>query len=122
MASEARNDWDLLAAIAAIIALIMAGVYLWLIRVQGGQVVLWFIVGLAVAALLSMYGVRRAAPLRRLALAMSGVTLSVLGILGLLSIGFPLLVAGVLALIAAALADRVRPSGLVQRGLGGQDR
>jgi hypothetical protein len=97
-----RDGWDLLAASAAAISLFMIGVYVGLIRQQGGQVAAWFLAGLAVAALLSIYGVARAAPQRRLALAVSGVVMAVLGLLGLLSIGLPILGAGVLALIAAA--------------------
>jgi len=46
----------------------------------------------------------RAAPRRGLALAVSGAAMTVLGLLSILSIGFPILVAGVLAIIAAARA------------------
>lgn len=102
MTSGWRNGWDLLAAIAAAIALIMIGLYIGLISQEGGDVAVWFLAGLAAAALLSIYGVARAAPLRKLALAVSGVVMVVLGLLGILSIGFPILGAGVLALVAAA--------------------
>jgi hypothetical protein len=80
----------------------MIGLYLGLIRQQGGQVAVWFILGLAIAALLSIYGVSRTAPRRGLALALSGVVMVALGFLSILTIGFPILVAGVLALLAAA--------------------
>lgn len=109
MTSGWRNDWDLLAAIAAMIALIMIGLYIGLISQQGGQVAAWFIAGLAAAALLSIYGVARAAPRRGLALAVSGVLMAVLGFLSILSIGFPILGAGVLALVAAARAASAMP-------------
>ena len=46
---------------------------------QGGQVAVWFILGLAIAALLSIYGVSRTAPRRGLALALSGVVMVALG-------------------------------------------
>ena len=88
----------------------MIGLYIDLIRRQEGHVAVWFVAGLATAALLSIYGVARAAPVRRLALAASGAVMAVLGLLGILTIGLPILVAAVLAFIAAARAagrDRV---------------
>jgi hypothetical protein len=102
--SEWRKSWDLLAAVVAVIALIMIGLYIGLIRGQGGQVAAWFLAGLAAAALLSIYGVARVAPRRGLALAVSGAVMTVLGFVSILSIGLPILVAGVLALVAAARA------------------
>jgi len=108
MASGWRDDWDLLAAIAAVIALIMTGLYIGLISQQGGQVAVWFIAGLAAAALLSIYGVPRAAPRRGLALAVSGLVMTVLGLLSILTIGLPILCAGVLALVAATRAASAR--------------
>jgi hypothetical protein len=105
MTSGWRNSWELLAAIAAVIALVMIGLYIGLISQQGGQVAAWFLAGLAAAALLSIYGVARAAPRRGLALAVSGVVMAVLGLLSILSIGFPILGAGVLALVAATTAS-----------------
>ncbi|GGN93834.1 hypothetical protein GCM10010112_82540 [Actinoplanes lobatus] len=101
MTSGWRNGWDLLAATASAIALIMIVFYVGLIRQQGGQVAAWFLAGLAIAALLSIYGVARAAPGRRPVLAVSGVMMMALGLLGILSIGIPILGAGILALVAA---------------------
>jgi hypothetical protein len=66
MVSEGRNGWDLLAAIAAAIALTMIGLYIGVIRQQGNQVATWFVAGLAAAAILPIYGVVRAAPWRDL--------------------------------------------------------
>jgi hypothetical protein len=109
MTSRRRDDWDLLALIAAVIGLIMIGLYIGLISQQGGQVAAWFLAGLAAAALLSIYGVARAAPRRGLALAVSGVGMAVLGLLSILSIGFPILGGGVLAMVAAARAASARP-------------
>ncbi|TDC39689.1 hypothetical protein [Micromonospora sp. KC213] len=74
-----------------------------LIRQQGGQVAAWFLAGLAIEAFLSIYGVARAAPGRRSVLAVSGVMVA-FGLAGILSIGIPILGAGVLALVAATRA------------------
>ncbi|HEX8631858.1 MAG TPA: hypothetical protein VF755_27170 [Catenuloplanes sp.] len=101
MRSERHSGWDVLAAVSAAIALVMIGAYVAVIGQEGGQVAIWFLAGLAVAALLSIYGVVRAAPRRRLALAVSGVTMAVLGLVSILSIGVPILGAGVLSLVAA---------------------
>jgi hypothetical protein len=104
MTSGERNGWDVLAAIPAVIALIMIGLYIGLMSQQGGHMAAWFLAGMAAAAILSIYGVARAAPWRGLALAVSGVVMAVLGFLSILSIGLPILCAGVLALVAAARA------------------
>jgi hypothetical protein len=104
MTSEGRKRLDLLAAIAAAITLTMVGFYIGLIGQEDGQVAAWFVAGLAAAALLSIHGAVRGTPRRGLALAVSGVALAVLGLLSILSIGLPILGAGVLALVAAARA------------------
>lgn len=101
MISGRRTGWDLLAGVAAGIALVMIGVYIGVMAGQDGQLATWFLAGMAAAALLSIYGAARAAPRRGLALAASGTLMIVLGFLGILSIGFPILLAGVLALVAA---------------------
>jgi succinate dehydrogenase hydrophobic anchor subunit len=110
MASERRNGWDLLAVSAAVIALIMIGIYITVIIQQGGDGAAWFPAGLGLAALLSIYGAARAAPRRGLVLAVSGVIMAILGLLGILSIGFPILGAAVLALVAAARASTMARS------------
>lgn len=102
MSTTTYKDWDLFAAIAAVIALVMLGIYLGLIAQQGGDVAAWFVAGLAAAALLAIYGVARTARWRRPALVVSGTVMAILGFLGILSIGFPILCAGALALVAAA--------------------
>ena len=99
--AELRAGCDPLAAITALIVLVMMGLYVGLIRQQGGLVAAWFLVGLASAALLAIYSTVRSVPRRRLALMISSVILAVLGFLGILSIGLPILGAGVLALVAA---------------------
>jgi hypothetical protein len=109
MTSGPRRNWDPLPAIAAVIALIMVGLYVELIREQGGgHVVGWFVAGLAVAALLSIYGTARAAPRRGVALAVSGTAMAALGLLSILSIGLPILVGGVLVLVSAARAGSAK--------------
>jgi hypothetical protein len=97
-----QRGWDTWAAVPAVIALVMIGVYIALIRQQGDHLAAWFVAGLAAAALLALYGVARAAPYRRSALAVSGAVMVVLGVLSLPSIGFLILAAGVLALVATA--------------------
>lgn len=101
MNSGSRNGWDLVAVIAAVMALVMIGIYIGLIRQQGGQMAVWFVAALAAAVILAIYSVVHTAPWRRWALAVSGVVMTVLGFVSILSIGFPILCAGVLALVAA---------------------
>lgn len=98
--------FDPLATASALLAVLVLAGYVGLIRQQGDPPVPWYVAGLAGAAVLSGYGVRRAAPARRWALAGSGVVLAALGLLALLSIGLPLLVAGGLALVAAVRGRR----------------
>lgn len=101
--------WDPLAAIAALIASVMVVVYLAIIDRQGGEPLSWFLGALVAAALLAIYGTVRAAPGRGPAMAVAGVLLTVLGVLGILSIGLPILVAGILALVAAVRSRNRRP-------------
>lgn len=87
----------------------MIVVYIGLVREQGGQVAAFFLGGMVPAAVLSAYAVARAVPLRRSALVVSGVVMTALGLLGILTIGLPIVVAGVLALVdAAGSTKRVR--------------
>ncbi len=111
MTSRRWNGWDPAAAAAAAITAVMMVLYLALIRQQGDEPAAWFVAGLAAAGLLSTYGIVRAAPNRRVALAASAVLLLGLGLLGLLSVGLPIVGAGALALVAAARgrSDMTRP-------------
>jgi hypothetical protein len=102
MTSTRWGSGDPVAAAAAAIAAVMTVLYFALVRHQGNHPAAWFVSALIAAALLSLYGAFRAAPARRLALAAAAVTLLVLGLLGLLSVGLPIAAAGVLALVAAA--------------------
>ncbi|MEN3537994.1 hypothetical protein AAH991_22960 [Microbispora sp. ZYX-F-249] len=94
--------------ITALIVLVIMGLYLGFVAQQDGQVLAWFLGALASGALLAFYGAVRTALWRGLALTVAGVILMVAGILGILSIGLPILGAGVLALVAAARARQDR--------------
>jgi hypothetical protein len=96
------RDWDRLALIASFLTVVMAVGYVVLIEQQGNQPAPWFIGGLIMSALLSAYGGAPSAPRRTTALTASGTTLVLLGILGIASIGVPIVGAGALALLAAA--------------------
>jgi hypothetical protein len=96
-----------LALIAAILAMGMTVVYVWLIHQQGSQPVLWVLIALLAGALLAAYGALWRVPHRRTALVAAAATLTVLGVLGILSIGLPILASGVLA-----LASVLRPAHL----------
>ncbi|WP_344448012.1 hypothetical protein [Acrocarpospora macrocephala] len=106
MAVARRAGWDWLAVSAVLITVMMSVWYVTLIAREGGRPVAWFLGGLAGCAVLMVYGASRAAPRRGIALAIAGVVLAALGYLALLSIGFPILVAGILALVAAIKARR----------------
>jgi hypothetical protein len=106
MSSQRPRNWDVLAVIAAVIAATMAGLYVGIIKQQEGDVAAWFVAGLAVAVVLALYGAVRSAPRRTPALAVSGGLMAVLGLLGILTIGLPILAAGALALAAAGRAGR----------------
>jgi hypothetical protein len=101
VSAELSRPWDLVAIAAGAITAAIVIVYLLIMRAQGGTPVWWFLGGLVIAVTLLGYGARREAPLRRPALTLAGADLLGLGILGLLSVGFPLLCAGALALISA---------------------
>lgn len=93
---------DATAAAAAALGLVMIAVYLWLLGNEGDPPVVWYLIALTAATLLAAYGAVRAAPRRRIALIVAGAVMVVLGLLGIFSIGSPILIAGVLALAAAA--------------------
>lgn len=105
MALGTRRSVDVLALIAAVIAIFMMGVYVGVIREQHGEPAIWFIVSLAVATILALYGVGRDVPRREIALAVSGGLFLLLGVVGIFSIGLPLIGAGFLAFIAFGRAQ-----------------
>src|SRR6266496_4204604 len=97
------------AAVTAAIALLMNGAYLWLIHQQGNSPAIWFVAALAVAALLAGYwALPAAARGRRPVLTASGLLLFGLGLAGILTIGLPIVLAGLLAIVAATLTGQDR--------------
>jgi hypothetical protein len=95
------RTWDLRAIVAGTVTTAVAVGYVLIMRAEGDTPALWFLSGLVIAVILLEYGANRGAERRRPALALAGVVLLGLGIVGLASIGFPLVCAGVLALISA---------------------
>jgi hypothetical protein len=65
-------------------------------------VALWYLAVLVLGAGAAAYGTPTAAPRRRPSLVVAAVLLVAAGLLGILSIGVPLLVAGVLCAVAVA--------------------
>jgi len=96
--SAERRGPDLFASIAAVLAAVIAIVYVWLMRQQADAPLLWVVGVLSCGALLAAYGAPHTLPHRRAALLVSGAMLSVLGLLAILSIGLPIVAAGVLSL------------------------
>ena len=95
------RPWDLRAIVAGTITTAVAIGYLLVMRAQEDTPALWFLTGLVIAVILLGYSSNRDAGRRRPALTLAGVDLLGLGIVGLASIGFPLVCAGVLALVSA---------------------
>lgn len=95
---------DLVAATAAALILIMTVVYLVVMHQQGNQPLVWVLIVLLGGAVLTGYGARIASRHRRVALLWAGMVMTVLGFLAIFSIGYPLLAAGVLCLVAASRA------------------
>lgn len=90
------------------VALVVAvgGVYLWLIDRQEASPAWWFVAGLCVAVILGLGSIFWVAAGRAIMAGVGGVILLVLGVIGIFSVGLPLLVAGILMLIAAPLQVR----------------
>jgi hypothetical protein len=93
---------DSLAMAAALVAASMAAVYVVVMQGQDDRPLLWVLVLLVGGALASVYGAFRHAAHRRLVLIAAGAGLGLLGLLAILSIGLPILVAGGLALLAGS--------------------
>lgn len=102
----------LLPVIAVMVIAADAILYAWLLAQQDGTgpSMTWFLVGMAAAALLAIYGAIPGIPLRRTALVVAGAGLLVLGVLGLASVGAPLLVAAALCWIAGT-SSGAEPAG-----------
>ena len=97
-----RHRPDLFAIAAAGVAVVMAVIYIWLIRQQGDEPLAWVLGVLLLGAVLAGYGARNTSPHRRTALLSAGLVLTALGVLAMFSIGLPIIVAGILCFISAA--------------------
>ena len=100
MDARMRGTIEPVALTAALVAAAMAVFYVWLIGQQGNQPLPWVLIVLLVGALLAAYGALWRVPYRRTALVPAVIALTVLGVLGILSIGLPILASGILALVS----------------------
>jgi len=105
MTAGRRVDW--LAAAGAGMALSTAAGYVGLMRSEGDAPAWWFLSLLLAGGALALYAARLGAARRNGALLVAGAVLVLLGLLGIASIGAPLLLAGLLCLVAA-LRERSR--------------
>lgn len=106
-----RSRLDPFAVAAAVLALGMAVVYLWLMHLESDRPVAWFLAALLLGAGAAGYGASTGSPHRGAALILAGVVLAVLGVLAMFSIGLPVLAAGALCLFSAALRKSPLESG-----------
>jgi len=90
-----------LALLAAGIVVVDAVVYFAIIRAEGDSPATWFVALLAVSFGLVVYGAMPRSSLGPGALAVAGLLLVIGGILGLFSIGAPLLIAGTIVTVLA---------------------
>ena len=80
----------------------MVGVYLRVVGEQEGTAAAWFVAALSLGAAGAAYGAVRSAPYRRSVLVAAGLVLGAAGILGILTIGLPVVLAGGLCLVGAS--------------------
>lgn len=85
------------AVVVAVITVTMAVAYVRIIKSQGNSPLLWVLAVLALAAGLAVYAANARARLAPVSLAIAGMLLLVMGVLGIFSIGLPLLIAGAIA-------------------------
>lgn len=97
-----RARIDLFAVTGSALALAMLGVYVALMRQQHDQPAAWVLAAFVVGASAAAYGAFAMVPYRRSSLLVAGLVLAMLGMLAILTIGLPILAAGVLCLVAAA--------------------
>ena len=93
---------DLAAVTAAVLAAASAALYVDVMRAQGDEPLAWVLVVLLAGALAAAVSSPVHAPHRRALLWTAGAFLCALGLLAILSIGFLVLLAGALALVAGA--------------------
>jgi hypothetical protein len=96
---------DALPLVAAALALVMAWLYVLVVHAQGEEPAGWVVLTLVVAGVGAAYGTDRTAPRRRAVLGLCASVLGALGLLALLSVGLPILVAAALCLLAVARSD-----------------
>jgi len=92
---------DLVAGAAAVLAIAMAVVYVRLMHHQGDRPLWWVLGALVAGASGAGYGAFATGRPRTAALVGAGVVLFALGVLAILSIGLPILLAGALSLVAS---------------------
>ena len=92
--------------LAALVGVVMAVVYLQIIRDQGNSPAWWFVALLGFAAGLSAYGAVGPREQRLPALLLASFLFIGAGFLSILTIGLPILLAAVLAGAGATLAPR----------------
>lgn len=97
---------DGLALTAAVLALAMLLGYLEIMRRESDVPAPWFVAALILGSALAGYGANVGAHHRGPALLLAGLILAVVGMLAILSIGFLVLVAGVLCLVAAVRSSQ----------------
>jgi hypothetical protein len=104
MTARARARIEPLGLIGAALAID----YVWLTRQQGNLPLPWVLALLLAGALLAAYGAVRELPYRRAAPLAAAGALTTLGLLALLSIGWPIIAAGLLALASLLRAPQPR--------------
>jgi hypothetical protein len=95
---------------AALVALAMAWVYLTVVQGQGNDPAAWVVVVLVGAGLGAGYGGIRGTPARRLVLGTCAFALAVLGLLAILTVGLPILVAAGLCVLGALRGPVAEPA------------
>jgi len=98
--------WDFLAIAGTAICVVMAITYLVVVDAQDSTPAYWFLVLLIGTACAGLYAARRDSPRRRAALLAAAVVAFGLGLVSLLSIGPPIIVAALCLLVASVRADR----------------
>lgn len=97
--------FDVLAVLAAFLTVMVLVLYLILIIDQGGGPAWWFLVALIFSAAVISVASLRSSPWRRAMLFSATGVLLVVGTLGILTVGMPLLVAAGMCLVAAFRAE-----------------
>jgi hypothetical protein len=102
-----RLGVDLVAVAASLLTIAVLVFYLVLLARQDEQPPAWAVAALLVGAAGAAYGAWFAAPHRRWVLRVAGVTLTLLGVLAILTIGLPIILAGLLCLGASVRSGPV---------------